>query len=72
MFSRLLLLVVATAALPFPQLTEEEFLAPAASTRARSLDDPQDVFITSSYTQVGRTVGSNAGYIAGGSSLMGG
>ena len=54
MFCRLSLLVAATAALPLPQLTQEEFLAPAASARARSLDDPQDVFITSSYAQVGR------------------
>lgn len=47
MLSRLILLVGAVAALPFPQLTEDQFKA-----RARSLDDPQDVYITNSYTQV--------------------
>ena len=43
----LVLFIASTSALPFPQLTEEQF-----SARARSLDEPNNVFITNSYTQV--------------------
>jgi len=47
--SLLVLFIASTSALPFPQLTEEQF-----SARARSLDEPNNVFITNSYTQVRR------------------
>jgi len=47
--SFLVLFIASTSALPFPQLTEEQF-----SARARSLDEPNNVFITNSYTQVRR------------------
>jgi len=45
----LVLFIASTSSLPFPQLTEEQF-----SARARSLDEPNNVFITNSYTQVRR------------------
>ena len=45
--SLLVLFIASTSSLPFPQLTEEQF-----SARARSLDEPNNVFITNSYTQV--------------------
>ena len=45
--SLLVMFVASASALPFPQLTKEQF-----SARARSLDEPQDVLITNSYTQV--------------------
>jgi len=47
--SLLVLFIASTSSLPFPQLTEEQF-----SARARSLDEPNNVFITNSYTQVRR------------------
>jgi len=47
--SFLVLFIASTSSLPFPQLTEEQF-----SARARSLDEPNNVFITNSYTQVRR------------------
>merc|ERR1719222_1222917 len=47
--SLLVMLLASASALPFPQLTEEQF-----SARARSLDEPQPVLITNSYTQVRR------------------
>merc|ERR1719331_3115886 len=47
--SLLVLFLASASALPFPQLTEEQF-----SARARSLDEPQPVLITNSYTQVRR------------------
>ena len=45
--SFLILFIASASALPFPQLTEEQF-----SARARSLDEPNNVLITNSYTQV--------------------
>jgi len=47
--SLLVLFIASVSALPFPQLTEEQF-----SARARSLNEPNDVLITNSYTQVRR------------------
>merc|ERR1712110_425452 len=47
--SLLVLFIASASALPFPQLTEEQF-----SARARSLDEPNNVLITNSYTQVRR------------------
>jgi len=47
--SFLILFIASASALPFPQLTEEQF-----SARARSLDEPNNVLITNSYTQVRR------------------
>jgi len=47
--SLLVMFIASTSALPFPQLTEEQF-----SARARSLDEPNNVLITNSYTQVRR------------------
>jgi len=47
--SLLVVFLASASALPFPQLTEEQF-----SARARSLDEPQPVLITNSYTQVRR------------------
>merc|ERR1740122_706065 len=47
--SFLVLFIASTSALPFPQLTKEQF-----SARARSLDEPNNVLITNSYTQVRR------------------
>lgn len=47
--SLLVVFLASASALPFPQLTEEEF-----SARARSLDEPNNVLITNSYTQVRR------------------
>jgi len=47
--SSLVLFIASASALPFPQLTEEQF-----SARARSLDEPNNVLITNSYTQVRR------------------
>ena len=45
--SLMMLMIASASALPFPQLTEEQF-----SARARSLDKPNNVLITNSYTQV--------------------
>merc|ERR1712083_800077 len=47
--SLMMLMIASASALPFPQLTEEQF-----SARARSLDKPNNVLITNSYTQVRR------------------
>merc|ERR1712080_263872 len=47
--SLLIVFIASASALPFPQLTEEQF-----SARARSLDEPNNVLITNSYTQVRR------------------
>jgi len=47
--SLLVIFITSASALPFPQLTEEQF-----SARARSLDEPNNVLITNSYTQVRR------------------
>jgi len=47
--SLLVMFIASASALPFPQLTEEQF-----SARARSLDEPNNVLITNSYTQVRR------------------
>jgi len=47
--SLIMLMIASASALPFPQLTEEQF-----SARARSLDKPNNVLITNSYTQVRR------------------
>merc|ERR1711910_97066 len=47
--SLMMLMIASASALPFPQLTEEQF-----SARARSLDKPNNVLITNGYTQVRR------------------